>query len=716
MIRMIIIGALCIFVSSIKATGWQVVDRSESPYFNVKSSQGASLELLTTSVNIDIVGVIANITVKQQYVNSGNSDVEANYIFPASSRSAVHAMTLSINGRMTKAKIERKKTALKKYKDALNAGKSAVLLEQIKPNMFTFAAGNILPEDKVEIELKYSEYLSSYKGKYDFFFPRIVSPRYDHESYQESGELSDRNKRATSKLDKIGPNEVNIQVSILAETAVFQVNSNWPSEIENSGQQLQLKSVQQDTLTDDFRLSYYLSDQDFSSSMITYQSGEQSYFLITVHPPKRYITTQIRPQDYIFVMDVSGSMQGKPLELSKRLMSQLLAKMRPNDHFNVVQFAGGSDILFEQNSQGSLDNINEAMLFVENPRSGGGTEVLPALERAYGLAGSPDRIYNVVLITDGLVNVEREVFDLVRRNRQKVNTFVFGTGIYGDNKYLFDGIAHTAGTVPFIVELGSADSHIEEFREYLSTPLVSNINVNYNGMHILDQLPELPGDIFSQRPLIITGKYQGEVPSSVEVSGQTNSGPWSIEIPVEKSNSTSTEVIRYLWAREKIRLLDDYQKIEKQSDTAEMITLLGLEHNLLTRYTSFVAIDDLVRTQAYDSGLFTPILVGSRVASGAADDNLVIAPVRIAKRENRLTHLKYWDLKQSKWVGSCEGSRTLEIGDFSEQWKLIKRKIPKQVKDSNLLCFDRDPIALIEGSNRVLSKAVWQLIREILYG
>jgi Ca-activated chloride channel family protein len=701
------------------ATQWIDVEKSDSPYFLVKGGSAGDLLLENTDVAVNINGVIANVVVTQIYKHTGNNTLDANYLFPASNRAAVHGMTLTVNDRKIEAKIERKEAAKAKYKQALSEGKTAALVEQIKPNLFSFSAGNILAGDEIKVELRYTEYLASYKGVYDFYFPTIVGPRY--------GALD---THATVK------HSISTDIKITARTGaeIFEPTVNWSSKIESLGTHVNIMAKQIDSKVDgredskeDFKFSFRLTNEEFNTSFITYEDDGEKYFLTMLNPPKRYSQNDIMPQDYIFVMDVSGSMRGRPLELSKELMTKLLHNMRAEDRFNVVQFAGGSFSLFDKNEKISDSKIESALAFIEQPKGGGGTEVLPALERAFKLVENDERSYNVVLITDGLVTVEREVFDLVRKNRAKTNVFAFGTGVYGDNKYMFDGIANAAGTVPFIVMDEQIDKYISEFSEYLSTPLLTQVKVDFNGLDVFDVFPEQTQDIFSQRPLVITGKYRGSLPQSIGFSGNTTNGEWVGKVIIDEENSKANneiqdESVKYLWAREKIRLLDDYQQVKSTKETEEAVTLLGMKYNLMTRYTSFIAIDDVVRAASRDESE-NFIITGSRIASGAAGDDIDFEPVRLSfanksenenksESENKIakTKPKYWNVDSNKWTQTCDVSNQLIVGSLSKQWLLISQKLPENFTFKDQLCTSSAIILVKQGSTKSIGVKMWKII------
>jgi Ca-activated chloride channel family protein len=316
-----------------------------------------------------------------------------------------------------------------------------------------------------------------------------------------------------------------------------------------------------------------------------------------VQPPENVLPEMIPPREYVFIVDVSGSMNGYPLNISKKLMTDLLNGLKPIDRFNVILFSGGSEILAEKSLPAEKENIASAVRFIEKENGSGGTELLPALKRALSLQGTEGYSRTFIIATDGYVTIEKEVFDLVRRSLGKANFFAFGIGT-GVNRYLIEGLAHAGQGEPFVItSQDEAAGSARKFRNYITNPVLTDINITFNDFEAYDLAQESYPDVFSERPVIIFGKYNGIPKGSIVVTGKSGYGDVETRIDLASIKpEISNTALRYLWAREKIRMLDDYANLGYEEQAAEdQITALGLTYNLLTRHTSFVAIDTEVR-------------------------------------------------------------------------------------------------------------------------
>ena len=154
-------------------------DKTLAPYFVVQGDPGVDhLPLKDTRVEISVSGVIADVKVRQIYRNEGSRPINASYVFPASTRAAVYSMRMQIGDEIIVAKIKEREQAKKDFEQAKEEGKSASLLEQQRPNVFSMSLANIMPQEQVEIELRYTELLVPTDSVYEVVFPTVVGPRY----------------------------------------------------------------------------------------------------------------------------------------------------------------------------------------------------------------------------------------------------------------------------------------------------------------------------------------------------------------------------------------------------------------------------------------------------------------------------------------------------------------------------------------------------------
>jgi Ca-activated chloride channel family protein len=289
-------------------------------------------------------------------------------------------------------------------------------------------------------------------------------------------------------------------------------------------------------------------------------------------------------------------MHGFPLEISKRLMRELLGNLRPTDSFNVLLFSGGSTLLSQQSLPVTSKNISHAMEVIDRQQGGGGTELLPALRRALALPRQENTSRTLVIATDGYVTVEPEAFELIRKEIGNANFFPFGIGT-SVNRFLIEGMARAGAGEPFVItKPGQAAGLAEKFREYVQSPLLTQIKVDFNGFEVYDVEPTGMPDVFAERPVTVYGKWRGKPTGSITLRGVGGDRSYTrtIDVPGVKPLTDNSALV-YLWARNRIASLGDDNLLQSNDRRITEITRLALQYNLLTAYTSFIAIDSEIR-------------------------------------------------------------------------------------------------------------------------
>lgn len=636
-----------------------------SPYFMVITEEKGkeALPLKSTKVSVNISGVIADVVVEQTYANVGTSPLEAIYVFPGSTTAAVYGMQMQIGQRVIEAKIEEKDKARAIYTTAKEQGKRTSLLEQHRPNVFQMNVANILPGDTIKVRLRYTEILVPESGIYQFVYPTVVGPRYISGNeqtnvsyaampYQRSGDTP------LSTLDLTLNLSAGIPIDFVS-SQTHKINVTQPNG------KVAVVALKQDAKNGnrDFVLNYSLRGGQIESGILLYEQGAQKYFLCVVEPPKQVELSAIPPREYIFVVDVSGSMNGFPLEVSKKLLNDLISGLRPTDLFNVILFAGGNSLMAESSLPANAENIQKAIDHISNQHGGGGTNLLPALKQSLLLPENVEGISrSIVVVTDGYIGIEPEAFDLVRQNLNKANLYAFGIGS-SVNRHLIEGLAYAGQGIPAIIlNAGEAPQAAAKFRQYIANPVFTQITSTFSGFDAYDIEPVSIPDVLSERPVVLFGKWRGKPQGHIYLSGyvgdEGDAALTSLEqfgfppsagqpgkritldINVsEATPDTASRALKYLWARTRLQRLADYNEYNISQEQVKEITRLGLDYNLLTAYTSFVAIENKVVREKEEAlnTVVQPLPMPEGVSDYAVGFSLNITGVTGAVRSSSMT-------------------------------------------------------------------------------
>lgn len=669
-------------------------DITLSPYFFIKSDDSGMdrLPLKATSAAVNISGVIADVRVTQVYKNEGKRPVEAIYVFPASTRAAVYGMKMTIGERVIEAKIKKRDEARREYEQARDEGKSASLLEQQRPNVFQMNVANIMPGDDIKVELKYTELLVPTDRVYDFVYPTVVGPRYSNQTADTASPAERWVANPYLHAGEAPPYTFDISVTIAAGMPIRELTcSSHKVNAQYSGPSVANVTLDKSETQGgnrDYILRYRLDGDRIQSGLLLYEGPKENFFVLMMQPPKRITSANIPGREYVFIVDVSGSMHGFPLEISKKLLKTLIGNLRPSDRFNVLLFSGGSSVMSEESLPATTENIARAIHIIESQKGGGGTELLPALKRALSLKKPENYARTIVIATDGYVTVEEEVFDLIRNNLGNANMFAFGIGS-SVNRHIIEGMAHVGMGEPFIiVKPEEAEAKAARFRSMIASPVLTGVKVKFNGFTTYKVEPLAIPDVLAERPVIVFGKWRGTTRGTVTLSGISGAGKYAETIDIGKIKpSQNNSALQYLWARHRITLLSDYNKLRADDGRIREVTDLGLQYSLLTAYTSFIAIDTEIRnTDGRPTTIKQPLplphgvsdyAVGSAMQMGYA----AMPTAKLARKEMSAAR-EYKDLREpnaARQVYKAPAS-ALSVKDVSVTKGLMKDEILKVVQ------------------------------------
>lgn len=580
----------------------QASTKTLSPYFFIEDGDPSvdRFPLKSTKVKVGITGVIADVTVLQTYTNEGTRPLNARYVFPASTRAAVHGMTMTIGEEIITAKIKERQHARKIFEQAKENGKGASLLKQQRPNVFSMNVANIMPGDEIGIVLRYSELLVPTDGTYEFVYPTVVGPRYSDIPEVGSRDSDQWLKNPYLKENRASNTRFNISLrlstGIPVQEAACDTHLTDILWADASRAEINLSDAETFGGDRDFILRYRLSGKEIESGLMLYEGDDENFFLLTVQPPKRIKPDQVPPREYIFVVDVSGSMHGFPLNTAKGLLKDLIGNLRPVDTFNLVLFSGGSIVMSPDSVQASDQNIQNAIHILDRTRGGGGTELKAALKTAMALPKNENASRTMIVVTDGYIAAEKSVFRLIEEGLGRMNVFAFGIGS-SVNRYLIEGMAKAGQGEPFIVtESKESQDVAERFRAYVESPVLTGVKVRYDGFDAYDIEPPAIPDLFASRPVMVYGKYRGRAEGIIELTGMNGSGHFTRDFNVsDVEPGPDHRALPYLWARTRISRLSDFNSRTVDTENRAEVTTLGLTYNLLTPHTSFVAVHEVIR-------------------------------------------------------------------------------------------------------------------------
>jgi Ca-activated chloride channel family protein len=588
----------------------QVVDPSGKPK--------AVCPLKHTDVKAQISGFLSRVVVTQEFENPFKEKIEAVYTFPLPQNAAVDDMTMIVGNRTVRGKILRREEAEAVYEAAKTNGQTASLLNQERPNIFTQSVANILPGEKIKITISYVETLKYENGSYEFVFPMVVGPRYvpggaAGASQANSGNGFAPNTDRVPDGSRITPrpvpagmrvgHDISLDVTLDAgvpidalDSKTHDVNVDRPDD-----RRARVRLKDEDTIPNkDFVLRFDVAGKKIEDALLTHSAGTGGYFTFILQPPERVTAEDVTPKELVFVLDTSGSMSGFPIEKAKETMKLALDNLYPYDTFNLITFAGDTHILFPEPVPATKENLQKAQAFLETRQGSGGTEMMKAIRASLDPSDAQGHVRIVCFMTDGYVGNDMEIIGEVQKH-PNARVFSFGIGS-SVNRFLLDGMSrYGRGEVEYVALNDDGSAAARRFYERVRSPLLTDISIDWNGLPVADVYPKAVPDLFSAKPVTITGRYTGSGRGAIRLKGKLAGRDFVREIPVDFSNSQQRDVLATLWARTRVDDLmsQDFKGAQAgnmQDDVKQAITQLGLDYRLMTQFTSFVAVEEMIVT------------------------------------------------------------------------------------------------------------------------
>jgi len=565
-----------------------------------------SLPLKHTSVNWEISGFVARTTVIQEFQNPYSKPIEAIYNFPLPNEASVDSMVMKIWEREIIWKIEKREIANEMYEKAKQQGKTASLLNQERPNIFTQKIANILPWDNIKIEISYFQTLKYDSWEYSYEFPMVVWPRYNPASVKDSGNIT------SPTISKRNRNWHTIDVTLKINS---WVSIKWLNSISHdvdvkklSDTEAEISLKRKDEIPNkDFIFSYKVADAKPQIWILTYKDkdSDHGYFTLIAEPQVEPKKEEVRNKEIVFVLDTSWSMWGRPIVSLKKAMEKAIEWLWENDYFNVYSFNSGLTKMFPESKKANKESKEKWLRFVSWISAWGGTVMDQPLREALKVDwDNSDRIRVILILTDWDVWNENELLKLVKNNIWKNRIFTLWID-NAPNRFLLDRISEAWNwKTTYILPDWDIDKKVDEFYETFKSPVLTDIKIDWDWLDVSDIIPTKFSDLYAWQPLYVYWKYSWDLDKqrNIKIEWIRGNKEYSQVIPTEfKNENWDNSSLAWLWARKKVKDIYSQNYFEENKNLENEVTMLWLDYSIMTKFTSFIAIDDSIRNESWDS-------------------------------------------------------------------------------------------------------------------
>ncbi len=593
--------------SSLHATSKSDVAEME---FYAKGDKPVDAFLLNSKADIEIFGLHARVTLKQTYSNKSNEWVEGRYLLPLPDDGVVDGLLIKTKDGITKGVIKEKAEAKKVYDQARRDGKKASLVEMERPNLFTTNVANIAPNSQIEVEVSYTQPISYKLGEFSLMLPNTLTPRYTPPTFtkseQELTKVEHISASGWANQDGISPtfttqkpkdsHNIEIRAKIKKSYKLKSITSSsheivWKEE--GDSYVVSLKSVTT-AMNKDFYLTWAAVDMQKPTAALLKESLEgEEYLSLMVMPPQKIDSSHVLPRDMIFVIDTSGSMSGESMSQAKKSLRKALSLLTSKDRFNIIEFDDDFTSLYPDSLAVTQARLAEANDFITKMEADGGTEIKPALDNAFEQKAKEGYLKQIIFLTDGSIGNEEELFDDIKVKLGNSRLFTIAIGTAPNVYFMRQSAKFGRGTFTHINNIEMVDKQISDLFAQLKNPVLRDVTISLAGDKGIEYFPKVIPDLYLGEPLMVYIKHKNSANSKIIIKGKLLDQEWKREI--QYSSLATSEGIAKLWAKSKIDHLMDQKIVGVDEATIKkQVTPLALKYGLMSKYTSFVAVEEKI--------------------------------------------------------------------------------------------------------------------------
>ncbi len=578
--------------------------------FGLLSSGSEYIPLVGVRVKGDILGRGARVKIYQRFINQEKKSMEAVYKFPLPEGAAICGFEAIVGKKKIRGQVEERDRAFEIYDDALSMGDGGYLMDEERPNIFTLSVGNLNPGAEVTVKIEYVVLLDSEGREVRFLLPTTISPRYIPDGMDENDGIPEDEKIHPSYTTGSLPYGLSLSLNVHKGSLLKSVDSpSHPIKIERlKGDLVRIAfSAESVRMDRDFILNMEY-EESFTNMAYKYKSGAENFIQLDLLlkgdveiSRSEGHSVDKEPQEIIFVLDCSGSMTGDSIREAKKALEICLRGLDPATSFSIYRFGSDYESLFKKPERYSRTSLEKGLKYLREADANlGGTEILSPLKDIYSARHhKSDFERSILLLTDGKVGNEKQIFDLVRENCKFTRLFSIGIGA-ACNEYFIKGLARAGqGASEFIYPGERIEPKVLRLFSKITEKRITDISINWGKAHV-EQAPINPA-IFLGNAVTLFARYKDNdpLPDKIIINGRVNGNEKQWEIDAVESTDENLP-IPLLWARERIRDIEEggleaggsKQEVRKRAQREKIIIDLSKTYNILSQSTSFVAIEE----------------------------------------------------------------------------------------------------------------------------
>lgn len=562
----------------------------------------SSVELTKVEVKGNVCAGFVEFTISQLYKNNTKHNVEAAYFFPIPESAIISEFEANIGGRTIKAVVEEKQYVDLIYDKAIQRGENVLSLEKVDAYTFKASLGKIIANEEVSIKVSYIDELQYKDGTLYLMIPAINSP-------EEVNKLKSKNSIINAIEEKLNGERLNKQesdydfnFSIMVESLCkidFRSGTH-KIEVERDGEYLSKITLSKDEycLVKDFELEIEETEHLEADGMIfEYKEEEEPKGIIYLRMiPKIEPIKKLRPENYVFLLDISETMAGVKLEEAKNALQICIRNLEEEDTFNIIS-AGSKIEHFSATGQVSFndESLKKASQWIENLKAQGDADIFEALKNCIqGIGSEAGR--TIIFFTDDMVENDEEILNYVKGSIGENRIFTFGIDTSANSFFLNKLAQISFGKAEFIYEGERVEDAVLRQFTRIENPQVDDITIDWGKMEVDESYPRTIEYMYDMEPFSVFARYHGEIDSEITLRGNVDGEPYVKKINLDSFElEENANLLQKVWARKRIKSIEEKMRIvrgEVKEAMKNKVIEISKKYNVISPETSYMFIEE----------------------------------------------------------------------------------------------------------------------------
>lgn len=532
------------------------------------------LALKKVKITGNVIGKFGSFEIEQVYKNNTKDVLEVGYTFPIVETATVVGFEINVGDKVLKGKCKEKGEAKKEYQKNIVKGNSAYMMEQETNNIFKISVGKIDRDEEVKVKIQYIDKFEIIDNKIQVLMPTLVTPRY-------KSNITD--KLVYGKVDYTIDFNINI-IKSLNRKSIYCPSHKINVIDEDKTERVEVLNYD---LSKDFKLQIELKSE-LSSNAITSKTKDEKDMIYLSFMPEILDSYEDSEKEYLFIIDVSGSMMGEKLDETKRAVIECLKQLDVGDKFNIIPFESQFEAMNIKSIEYNEENMKKAIEYINKLKPLGGTEILNPIKFAL-YEKEKDKI--ILLFTDGQVGNEDEIIRFVENNVNRTRIFPFGIDTNVNSSFIKQLAKAGNGKAELIQPNEKIDDKIIRTFARIQTPLLEELTIDYGNNRVIDEIRE-EKCLFNYEFFNVFAKIE-KLQDDIQLKGKILDKEYVWKIKKESINNTDVD-LEVLFAKQEMDRLEDYiintYDNEKIKNYKKMIIELSEKFNINSKYTSFITV------------------------------------------------------------------------------------------------------------------------------